>query len=491
MVLMTGRFIGFVVAFAIPMILARLFDQHDFGTYKQLFLVFGTLLGIAQFGMAESLYYFLPFETTRSGSFVFNALLTGGGLGILSMVVMTLFREEIATMLNNPDLVEFLPWIGLYLVFQLMSVVMEIVMTVRKQHVAASATYAITDIARAIFFLVPVLLFPTMGWLMAGALAYAVARWTATMFYVIREFRATLQPDAVSLRKHLTYAIPFGVAGLIEIMQLNYHMYAVSWYFDAATFAIYAVGCLQIPLMDFLMASTCNVMMVNMRERMMAGDTAAVVAIWLDSIRKLTLLFAPLVAVLLICADYLIVLLFTSTYERSIPIFMVWTISMLLMALLTDGVLRVYAETRFLILQNLIRLGVIVVMIQWFLGTFDLIGAILVTLLATAVTKVVALWRIKQVMGVSFGQLLPWKSIGMTLLIAAAATLPALLVRATLELPGIIMLMLTGGVYTLTYYLLLQYAGPMQDDEKQMLSRWLQVPFIRIGRALRLQSASE
>lgn len=491
MVLMTGRFIGFVVAFAIPMVLARLFDQHDFGTYKQLFLVFGTLLGVAQFGMAESLYYFLPFETTRSGAFVFNSLLTGGGLGVVSMLVITAFRNEIAGMLNNPDLVALLPWIGLYLVFQLMSVTMEIVMTVRKQHVAASATYAITDIARAIFFLLPVLLFPTMGWLMVGALAYAITRWSATMIYVIREFRATLRPDAPSLRKHLTYAIPFGVAGLIEIMQLNYHLYAVSWYFDTATFAIYAVGCLQIPLMDFLMASTCNVMMVNMRERIMAGDNASVVAIWLDSVRKLGLLFAPLVAVLLVCADYLIVLLFTSTYERSIPIFMVWTISMLLMTLLTDGVLRVYAETRFLILQNLIRLGVIIVLIQWFLGHFDLIGAILVTLVATAVTKVVALYRIRTVMDVSLQQLLPWKSLGMTLVIAAAATLPALLVRATLDFPGIIMLMLTGGVYTLTYYLLLQYFGPMQDDEKQMLSRWVQLPFIRISRVFRLQSASE
>src|SRR5438552_7586713 len=56
LMLTTGRTIGFAVAFAIPMILARRFSQQDFGTYRQLFLIFSTLYGLAQIGMAESLY---------------------------------------------------------------------------------------------------------------------------------------------------------------------------------------------------------------------------------------------------------------------------------------------------------------------------------------------------------------------------------------------------------------------------------------------------
>jgi O-antigen/teichoic acid export membrane protein len=243
--------------------------------------------------------------------------------------------------------------------------------------------------------------------------------------------------------------------------------------------------------MDFLMSSTCNVMMVNMRERMLAGDHEQVVAIWLDSIRKLALIFFPLVTVLLITADLLIVLLFTSTYERSIPIFMVWTIAMLFATLLTDGVLRVYAETRFLIVQNLIRLAVIAVCIKWFLVNFDLIGAILVTLLATVVSKCVALYRIRTVMGVTLRQLLPWTSLLKTLLIAACAAPPALLVKTLLGAPDPLLIMITGGVYTLAYYVLLQSFGPMQHDEKKMLSQWVQIPFIRLGRVLRIQSVSD
>jgi len=70
-----GRVIALVVTFATPLVLARVFDQAGFGTYKQVFLLLGTLAVIAQLGMAESLLYFLPSAAQRGGRYVLNALL--------------------------------------------------------------------------------------------------------------------------------------------------------------------------------------------------------------------------------------------------------------------------------------------------------------------------------------------------------------------------------------------------------------------------------
>jgi len=481
LILMSGRFAGFVAAFAIPLILARTFGQSDFGTYKQLFLVAATLFGIAQVGMAESLYYFLPFEKEQGGVFVCNTLLVLAGAGLCTMLGLWFWRDAVGNLLNNAGLPALMPLLGLYLLCTLPAVVLEIVMTVRKQHLAASATYALTDLLRALFLVVPVLLVADLRWLMYGAIAFALLRLAATVFQVRREFGATLRPDAPALRRHLGYALPFGLSGLIEILQTNFHLYAVSWHFDTATFAIYAVGCLQIPLADFLMTSTSNVMMVNMRERMLAGDHMAVAAIWLDSIRKLALVFFPLVGVLLVCADPLIVLLFTDSYAGSIPIFMLWTLSMLFMTLLTDGVLRVFAENRFLIAQNLVRLALIAVLIRFFLQQFGLPGAILVTLLATGVAKVLALWRIGTVLQVGLAGLLPWRSLATTLLLACAAMLPALLVKSLLQSQPLLQLAGTGGTYVLACFLLLHGWGPLQPDERRQFSQWLLHPLRRFA----------
>jgi hypothetical protein len=42
-VLTAGRAVGFAVAFAIPLVLARHLTLEEFGTYKYLFLLAGTL----------------------------------------------------------------------------------------------------------------------------------------------------------------------------------------------------------------------------------------------------------------------------------------------------------------------------------------------------------------------------------------------------------------------------------------------------------------
>ena len=64
-----GRSVGLVASFAIGIVLARMFDPAVFGTYKQFFLIYATLYGVAQLGMAESLYYFVPRKPEHTGRY--------------------------------------------------------------------------------------------------------------------------------------------------------------------------------------------------------------------------------------------------------------------------------------------------------------------------------------------------------------------------------------------------------------------------------------
>lgn len=482
LVLMSGRALGFVAGFIVPLILARMFGQAEFGTYKQLFLIYGTLFAVAQVGMAESLYYFLPSETTRKGNYIINVLLVLSLLGVAALALLVWQQERIAALLNNPALAPYLPLTGLFLLLMLVSLVLEIVLTAEKQHFGASVAYALTDLLRAALMLLPVLIFGDLFWLLLGACAFALCRLLVTLLYLRRAFGTTLHADRALLTKQLSYALPFGLAGLIEIVQVNLHLYVVSWYFDAATFAIYAVGCLQLPIMDFLMTSTSNVMMVQMRERLHAGNGAAVRAIWLDAVRKLALIFCPLVGVLVVLAHELIVFLFTDAYAGSVPVFVIWTLGMLLVVPLTDSVLRVYAQNRYLILQNILRLILISVSITWFLESFGLAGAVLVTLLANSCAKVFALARVKTLLGLELGNLLPWKSLAQVLALSAVAAIPALLLKDFLPIAPFGLLLLCGAAYMLTYYSLLLWCGPLHDDEKHELMKWTQLPVTRLLR---------
>lgn len=488
-VLMSGRALGFVASFAIPLVLVRIFAQGEFGTYKQLFLIYATLYGVVQFGMAESLFYFLPAAEERGGHYALNAMLTLGLAGALCLAVLWAAAPAIGAGFNNASLPGYVPLLGIYLLLMLVSAPLEIVTTARKRHRYAFWAYALTDFLRACLCILPVLFFRDLSWLLYGAIACAALRLVATLVYLRREFGATLRPDWSLLWRQVAYAGPFALAVAIDVLQSNLHQYAVSYRFDAATFAIYSVGCLQVPLVDFMMTSTGNVLMVRMRESLQARDGVSALALWLDTTRKLALVFIPLAGMLLVTASDLIVSLFTRSYAGSVPVFMVWCAIIPLSALLTDAVLRVHAATRFLILVNLAKLALVLGLLAVLMPPFGVQGAVLAALLAALLSKGLALYRIKHLMRVGITGLLPWRSIVAIIVLAAAAAVPALLLKSMLDVAPPLRLLATGAAYALACLALMLRFGPLQTGEKQAVSGRLQRPLAQLRDAWDRRSA--
>src|SRR5882724_11040890 len=111
---MTGRLAGVLVSFCIPVALVRVFDPVAFGAYKQLFLLYGTLFGIAQVGMAESLFYFLPSDRDRAGRYAVNSLLVLLAAGAVCAAALCLGRRVVAAWLGNEALAEAAPLLGIF-----------------------------------------------------------------------------------------------------------------------------------------------------------------------------------------------------------------------------------------------------------------------------------------------------------------------------------------------------------------------------------------
>ncbi len=451
LVLTLGRSVGFAVTFLIPVALVRVFDQATFGTYKQLFLVFATLYYIAQVGLAESLFYFVPRAQARRGAYVANAAIGLGALGLASGGLVWAGAPAIAARLNNPALAAYLPWIGAFLLLMLVSAGLEIVLIAHGRFAWAAASYGLSDLLRAALFIVPALVMRRVEWVLIGAVAFAALRVLVTLGYFVGEFRGALRPARGALKEQLAYALPFGAAVLIETIQANLHQYVVSARFDAATFALYAVGCLQIPFVDFVAGPAGNVMMVRMSERLVAEDRASVVALWHQTTLRLALIFFPLTALLLVLGRDLIVVLFTPAYAASVPIFLVWSLSILFPVLQTDGVLRVFARTRFLLLVNVARLLLILGSISWFLSRFGLMGAVLVTLSGMVLAKALMLFDTSRLLKVGLRGLLPWTGLTATAGLSAAAAAPAWLVMRALADHPLAGLVAAGMTYTSIY----------------------------------------
>lgn len=463
--LMAGRSIGFAATFFVPVILVRVFDQETFGTYKQLFLVYATLFPLAQLGMAESLFYFLPLHGERSHGYLANAVavLVLSGAGVL--VALTLADDALAAWMGNPALEGGLVLIGVFLLFMLASAGLEIALLCRHRYLAATVSYAVSDLLRAAALVVPALVLRELRWVLVGAAAFGAARLAVYLGLLTRRFGLRLRPDRSLLARQVAYNLPFQLAIMVEIAQTNLHQYAVAYWFDPATFAIYAVGCLQIPLAELAASSAGRVLMVGMGDAHREGDTAAALKMWTAATRKLALLLVPAVAALLVVARDLIPFLFTERYRAAVPVFAVWTVGMLAGVLQTDSALRVYADVRYILGVNLVRLAVIAASIAWAVSALGMVGAVLVTVVAQGVAKALALVRIRRRLDAPWSGLLPWKDLFAIGGVSTAAAVPALALRPWLEPAAPTTLFLLGAVYAASFLALLALFRILRDDE--------------------------
>lgn len=476
MTIMAGRALGYAALFVLPLILVRWFDQQAFGTYKQVFLIYGTVLTLAQLGMSESLFFFLPGAERDGGRYVANAMLVLGGVGLLIAAALAAGADAIAGWMNNPALAPLMPLLGCFFLLMAVSYVLEIIMTARHQYRTAAASYGLSDLARALMILGPVLVFHTLASLLYGAILFAVVRFGTTLWYCWKQFGAALRPEWTLLARQAAYSLPFAFYVLFQTGQETLHQYVVSSLFDAATFAVYSVGCLQVPLVEVVSTSVVNVMMVGMVQTIRDGRESAVLSMWHDTVRKLALVFFPLVALLLIIAHDLIVLLFTDAYTASVPIFRAWSVAILLSVLPIDGLLRVYAKTPFLLIINVARLAIVAGGMYWFVSTMGLVGAVLVTMVALAVGKAMGLGRMMRCWRVGAAQVLPWRDLGAIGAVAAAASVPTLWVASQLTVTPLARLTVLSLIYGGLYGVLVWSAGLIRKTEQETLLRWAQ-PF--------------
>ena len=447
-VLTAGRALGFAVSFAIPLVLARYLTQEEFGAYKYLFLIAGTL-GFLQLGMAESLYYFLPRAPDLAGRSIANALVTLAGAGLAAALVLGMMPGPIAGAMGMPGVGGDLPLLGVYLALTLLTAPLEIVMVARKRYATAALTYFASDTVRALTLVVAAVATRDVRPVIAGAVVFGVVRTALMVGYFHRTFRGQLRPDAAMWRAQWAYALPFTAAVVLEVLQANLHQYVVAARVEPALFAIYSVGCMQVPLVDLIASSAANVMMVRMGDAV--RDGTSVLGLWHAAVERLALVLVPLVVALVITARELITTLYPTSYLPSAPIFAISATLIGLSAFPADGFLRVYAQTRFLVVMNVLRLAFTVALIGWALDRFGLQGAIATTVVAQVLAKAAALARIRGLLQVRTAELLPWRSLGLVGVAALASAGPALWVQAQLAAPPLLAGAVIAGTYALSY----------------------------------------
>src|SRR5262249_7529574 len=115
LILTSGRFLAFGASFFIPVVLARAFTPAEFGTYKQLFVLFSAVYYGPPLALATSLYYFVPRWPENAGRYVTNATAALVLSGVLCALLMVSQSGRLTWLFSNPALRPHLPALAVYL----------------------------------------------------------------------------------------------------------------------------------------------------------------------------------------------------------------------------------------------------------------------------------------------------------------------------------------------------------------------------------------
>ncbi len=426
--LVVARFISACITVCIPLVLARVMSLSEYGTYKQIFLVSQTLYYVLPFGVAQSLYFFVPrVENPRTyfGQTLIYLLVAGAVAGL----ALFLLGPLIAAMLNNPGLLEHRLELALYCGCAIGSFPLELSMTSQGKTRQSAITYLVSDSLRASALTVPVLLGFGLHGMMTGMVLWALARLAAAWALMAGRGTGPLW-DARLFWRQLVYAAPFGAAILFSIPQQYAHQFMVSSTVSPALFALYAVGCFQLPLVDLLYTPTSEVLMVRIGELEKSGQLREAAAAFREASARLAYAFLPLAAFLFAAAPEFIAAVFGEKFLAAVPIFRICLVGIPLAVLPMDGTLRARNLTRHIFLSYVLKAAVTVPLVYFGVNRFGMIGGISAWAIAELVGKGTLLAKVPAALSdpaagveLRLRDVLPWPQLGKATIAAAAAAL--------------------------------------------------------------------
>ncbi len=436
--LVIAKFVGFVFAFVLPLLIVRVFDQTQVGVYKQVFLFITTWSAILSLNVGLSAFYFLPREPENRGKAVLNILLFNLFVGGLAALTLFLFPGLLGKVFPNStaEVTKLAPLVGIVILFWITSAFLELVAVANQEAKTATALIIFAQLTKTTLLFLAALVFSTVQSLLIAALLQTIIQTIILLIYLNSRFpRFWTQFDFGFLKRQLLYALPYGFAGLLWTMQLDLHNYFVSYRFTSAEFAVYAYGCFSLPLVGLLNESVAGVLIPRMSELQQDDKRREMINLIVRASQKLALVYFPLYIFLLITAETFVTTLFTKAFIASVVIFQI-NITLLPFDALAglDGVARAYeGMSRFLIKVRLILIAGLAIALYFGVWYLNLPSMIAIVVIVSLIERSIMFYKISSILGIKSADVVLLKGIGKIALAAIISGFPLFFVYRYVE----------------------------------------------------------
>jgi len=393
-------------------VLTRLFSRGDYGSYRQVWLVYFMLSPVLLLGVPSSVLYFLPrLESDERRRFALRTVCLLLVLGALLSVLIAGAAPLIAARMHNPHLLALLRTFSLYALFALPAAVLPNLLVAGGRHRAAGAITGGFALMLAAGVITAAATTQQVIWALRAAVGVAVLEGGVVIAVVLRTQGFAFNLDWPALRRQLAWSVPVGLSGTMTLLAKRISNAIVGLTHLPAEYAIYDVGAFEVPLVGVLTFSITTTLLPVFSGMHHRDEIGSLIRLWHESMRKVALILFPLFALLFVLAPDLVVLVFSSKYAASTPIFRIYLLLLPLRTTVYSSVLVAAGETG-LLMAGAVGFLFLAAGLTWaLLGPFGMQGAAAATVIATYILAVFYLAAVKRKLAVETKDIFPWRRV--------------------------------------------------------------------------------
>lgn len=318
------------VGLFISAILSRFMSITEYGTYRQVFYVYSTLLIIFSMGIPKAYSYFLPRVPVEEGKDIVRKLsLLFLAFSSCFSIVLFFGAGTISEWLGNPLLTDNLKYFAIIPMLLMPVMGVESILTVYGLSRLVVIYVVISRISMIVCTVFPVIILKAG---VSGAIMGFVVSSLASSLVGLR-LSTTPFKNVISAKTNLTiknvfqFSLPALFSSVYGFIISSSSQFFVSRYFGVEDFALFANGYRELPLAGMVISATAGVLQPEFSRMSKTGaDSSQFVKLWKNVIFKSSSIIYPISVFCCLFAPEIVCLLYGNNYREAAHLFRIVTI---------------------------------------------------------------------------------------------------------------------------------------------------------------------
>jgi len=475
LVLASSRLLGFFLAISIPVFLSRWLTIQDYGTYKQIILLWMIFLQIQNLGMDLGLFYFVKLNQKHGPLYSLNVTIFNLMSTYITVLLLHHYGHVMADFMHNPGLVAYLSEFSWLLLFSIPAQHFEHYLMSLGMIKWTVITESIHEFLKAIAIIFGFYYFKSLQMVLQMLVIIYFVRLTSLVafnIFLVRSNRLSLLSQLTYFKQQFNYGLPLGISRFIATF-VYFDKIVVSALFSVTKFTIYSVGCFEIPFVSTILHTVWDVGALEMVVACKNKNKDELITLWHDTMRKISILTIPTFVFCLFFAREIIVTIFSTQYEGSVPYFRLFIFTFLINAFDCELLFRIFREnSRYLKIQIFNLVVTLSMMIS--LGLmFGPLYALLGKVMANVVISYLMQRNAAKLLNLKLVNVLPYKVISKIVLLCSSVAMLLILILHSSSVSHFYVLVSGFMLFSSIVFILFIVNGIITDEEIKYLRQML------------------